>query len=103
MVFVVPYQSIGNIAECTLDGLLIADQSLPVLRLGISQIIAERAALKNRLRRAGRVTSYSERSPDTRSKEGTMTPRPTSGAEKRYLREEHCLRNTNVGVGGNQV
>src|SRR5690348_6915392 len=103
MVFVVPYQSIGNIAECPLDGLLIADQSLTILRFGVAQIVAQVTALKNRLHDACRVASHSERSRNTCSKKRAMTPRSTSGAEKRYLRKEHGLGDADIGVGGNQV
>src|SRR5258708_18765125 len=82
VVFVVANQSVRNITERALDGLLIGDQSLPFLRLRIPQIVAQRAALKDRLAQTSRVASYSERSRNIPSRKCAMSESCAARAKK---------------------
>src|SRR5262245_6045229 len=93
-----------------LDGLLITDQRLPFQRVGIAQIVAQEAALEDRLYDVSRVTvNYrgrgdgGSRTREGGSQEGAVAPGSTSGTGERKLREEQSFGHSDVGVRSDQV
>jgi len=83
MVFVVANQGVRYIAECSLDRLSIADQRLPVLKLGISQVVAKVAALEEGLAQARPVAVDPFVSRDVAAEDDAVSPRSAAGAGQR--------------------
>jgi hypothetical protein len=67
VVFVIANQSVRNIAERTLNRLLVADESLPLLRLGVAQIVTQCTTFKDRLGKCRCIGSDSQWSRDIRA------------------------------------
>ena len=63
-------------AACALDCLRVADERLLLFRLGISEIVAQIAALEDRLRQACRVATYPRSAGTSEPKNSVFTYAP---------------------------
>ena len=82
VVFVIANQSVRNIAERALNRLLVADESLPLLGLGVAQIVTQFTTFEDRLRKFRCIGSDSQWSGDIRAGKLAMTESRPPGAEE---------------------
>ena len=82
VVFVIANQRIRDIAECVLNGLLVTNQSLPLFRFGVAEIVSQCTTLEDRLCGCRRVASDPQRRGDMRSSKLAMPKCRAARAEK---------------------
>src|SRR5882762_9301017 len=102
MKFLICDQGIGHISEGVLNGLLVSDQSLLVLRFGQMQVPPKCTPCENgptHLDAAGPNSGLGVH----QAREKTTAPKcAASRAGERYLREERRFGDTNFGIRGNE-
>src|SRR5262249_30100882 len=94
--FAISHQSIRDVAEGALDGLLIGQEQLFVLRLGQANTGLQSPAFKNRLRDA---PDQSPRSSRAGKQVGELRAFESSGPCQRNLREISSSGDTDLRIG----
>lgn len=101
VILLVGNQGVGNILERALDGLLVRDQRLTLLRLGSTKVPAEPSGLKNGLRQLCSGAPSAQIEIDEARHGGSTGGAPVAGESN--LRKECSFGHADLGIRSNEV